>query len=134
MSRRIRRAAQAVEFALLLPVVLILLAGITDFGWFFTQQLGVTQAAREGVRAGALAWGDDDPVFLAHSAAQAVVDGWNLSGVVIDAQLRGDASLGSVIEVSVTAPYDPLFHLIPAPDHLGQTVIMRTEPHPPPSS
>ena len=44
------RGAAAVEFALvLLPLCLILL-GIIEFGWIFNQQLGLSNAARETVR------------------------------------------------------------------------------------
>jgi Flp pilus assembly protein TadG len=44
------RGAAAVEFALLLPVVLLLLFGIIDFGRALNAQITITQAAREGVR------------------------------------------------------------------------------------
>jgi Flp pilus assembly protein TadG len=48
------RGAAAVEFALLLPVVLLLLFGIVDFGRALNAQITITQAAREGARLGAL--------------------------------------------------------------------------------
>ena len=48
------RGAAAVEFALLLPVVLLLLFGIVDFGLALKAQITITQAAREGARLGAL--------------------------------------------------------------------------------
>lgn len=46
--------AAAVEFALVLPVLLLLVLGIIDFGRAFNMQIALTQAAREGVRALAL--------------------------------------------------------------------------------
>jgi Flp pilus assembly protein TadG len=48
------RGAAAVEFALLLPVVLLLLFGIVDFGLALNAQITITQAAREGARLQAL--------------------------------------------------------------------------------
>ena len=48
------RGAAAVEFALLLPVLLLLLFGIIDFGRLINAQITLTQAAREGVRLAAL--------------------------------------------------------------------------------
>jgi len=39
-----------VEFALILPVVLLLLMGIIQFGFIFNGQITVTSAAREGAR------------------------------------------------------------------------------------
>ena len=42
------------EFALLLPLVLLMLFGIIDFGRALNAQITITQAAREGARLGAL--------------------------------------------------------------------------------
>lgn len=42
--------AQAVEFALILPVLLLLVLGIINFGYVFGQQLSLNQAVREGAR------------------------------------------------------------------------------------
>ena len=44
------RGAAAVEFALVLPLLLLLLGGIIDFGFAFNTQISLTHAAREGVR------------------------------------------------------------------------------------
>ena len=38
------------EFALILPLLFIVLFAIIDFGWVLNQQLAVTAAAREGAR------------------------------------------------------------------------------------
>ncbi len=39
-----------VEMALVLPILLLLLCGILDFGWLFYNQLSLNNAAREGAR------------------------------------------------------------------------------------
>jgi Flp pilus assembly protein TadG len=48
------RGAVAVEFALLLPLLLLILLGIIDFGRILNAQVTLTQAAREGARLVAL--------------------------------------------------------------------------------
>src|SRR5579859_1395033 len=48
------RGAAAVEFALLLPLLLLLIFGIIDFGRALNAQITLTQAAREGARMAAL--------------------------------------------------------------------------------
>jgi Flp pilus assembly pilin Flp len=48
--RRDESGANAVEFALLLPVLIILLFGVISVGLLYNQQLSLTQAAREGAR------------------------------------------------------------------------------------
>jgi Flp pilus assembly protein TadG len=46
--------AAAVEFALVVPFVLLLLFGVIDFGRAYNMQLSLTHAAREGARVAAL--------------------------------------------------------------------------------
>ena len=46
--------AAAVEFALVLPVLLLLIFGIVDFGRMLNAKITINQAAREGARAAAL--------------------------------------------------------------------------------
>ncbi len=48
------RGAAAVEFALLLPMLLLLVFGLIDFGRALNAQITLTQAAREGARLAAL--------------------------------------------------------------------------------
>lgn len=48
------RGAAAVELALVLPILLLLVFGIVDFGRALNLQITLTQAAREGVRPAAL--------------------------------------------------------------------------------
>jgi Flp pilus assembly protein TadG len=56
-SRRQReRGASAVEFALVLPFLLLLIGGMVDFGRFFFTQNIVVNAAREGARMRALGY------------------------------------------------------------------------------
>jgi Flp pilus assembly protein TadG len=67
MRRRLReqRGASAVEFALIVPLLVLLVLGIAEFGHAFQVQGTLSAAAREGVRAMAL---QNDP-----AAARAVV-------------------------------------------------------------
>jgi hypothetical protein len=44
------RGAAAVEFALVVPVLVLLVMGIVDYGLFFTDRLAVKQGIREGAR------------------------------------------------------------------------------------
>jgi TadE-like protein len=44
------RGASAVEFALVLPVLLLMLFGIVDYGLYFTNQLAVNQGVQEAAR------------------------------------------------------------------------------------
>lgn len=57
-SRVDDRGAAAVEFALVLPLLLILIFGIIDFGRMLNAKITLTEAAREGSRAAALLGAD----------------------------------------------------------------------------
>ncbi|MGO4804124.1 TadE family protein [Arthrobacter sp. 2MCAF15] len=50
MSTTKERGAVAVEFALLAPVLIMLLLGIMEFGRAYNAQISLSSAAREGVR------------------------------------------------------------------------------------
>jgi Flp pilus assembly protein TadG len=48
------RGSELIEFALVAPILIFLLAGIFDFGMMFRSFEAVTNAAREGARVGVL--------------------------------------------------------------------------------
>jgi hypothetical protein len=54
LNRRRDRGAAAVETALVLPILLLIVFGIIDFGRMLNAQINLTEAAREGARAAAL--------------------------------------------------------------------------------
>lgn len=58
-----------VEFALVLPVLLMLVLGIAEFGWVFFARISATNGAREGARALAVKY---DLPFAATSANNAM--------------------------------------------------------------
>jgi Flp pilus assembly protein TadG len=60
------RGVAAVEFAILLPLLVLLVGGIIDFGLMLNGQISLTHAAREGVRVEAI--GTGDPIAAATAA------------------------------------------------------------------
>ena len=48
------RGANLVEFAILAPLLIMLLFGIIEFAWIFAQNLDVRHGAREGARLAAV--------------------------------------------------------------------------------
>ncbi|MDQ0147906.1 MULTISPECIES: TadE/TadG family type IV pilus assembly protein [Pseudarthrobacter] len=66
MKRDSERGAAAVEFAILLPLLLMLVLGTIEFGRAYNAQITLTNAARDGVRVMAI---NNDPT-AAKKAAQ----------------------------------------------------------------
>jgi len=60
---RSERGAQIVEFAIIMPVFLMLVMGALDFGRGYFSWIILTNGAREGARAAAIGW--DDPYVYA---------------------------------------------------------------------
>ena len=50
------RGSELIELAIVLPILLLILAGIMDFAFLFQRWEVVTNAAREGARVGVLPW------------------------------------------------------------------------------
>ncbi|HBC32331.1 MAG TPA: hypothetical protein DC024_13950 [Clostridiales bacterium] len=67
-----------VEFALVLPILLLLIGGIIDFGWIFHNQLATNNASREAARFIAIHYYSDDmddkDSYAAGSAERAAFD------------------------------------------------------------
>jgi Flp pilus assembly pilin Flp len=86
MARRDQEGAAAVEFALLLPLLVLLLFGMIEFGLAFNTRIQATNAAREAAR-------------------QAVVgiDDWNdVGGVQFWQVVRDRAGVSSISHCSFT--------------------------------
>lgn len=66
------RGAAAVEMAIVLPVLLMIIFGIVDFGRMFNTQVTLTEAAREGVRSAALGQSNADTAARVGSVTDAL--------------------------------------------------------------
>jgi Flp pilus assembly protein TadG len=112
-SRRRRRATAAVEFALLAPLLLMILFGILEVGRIVDAWLVVHNAAREGARAAVLVQSD----AAAETAARTATDAYlvaGLSGRTDIRTMRAAAVDVSTTSIDVTAEvqveiYAPLF-------------------------
>ena len=94
MARRDQEGAAAVEFALLLPLLVLLLFGMIEFGFAFNTRIQATNAAREAARRAVVGiddWSDVGP------------------GLPFWQVVRQDAGLGSITDcVLSTDPAVPV--------------------------
>jgi Flp pilus assembly protein TadG len=75
--------ASLVEFALALPLLLVVIAGIVDFGFVFQRYEVITNAAREGARLASLPEYTDDALVKARVRSY-VQNGLSLSTSALD--------------------------------------------------
>lgn len=73
MARCSERGAVAVEFAIVLPVLLLLVMGIAEFGRAYNTQMTLTHAAREGARVLAITQNEVAARNATKSAAAALI-------------------------------------------------------------
>jgi Flp pilus assembly protein TadG len=72
VSKSHERGAAAVEFALLAPILIMVLLGIMEFGRAYNVQMSLTNAAREGVRSMAINNSQTEALSATKGAAEAV--------------------------------------------------------------
>ena len=131
-----RRGQSLVEFALVLPIFILLLAGMIDFGFGFYSYMTVINGARVGAREAAINPGDTSGAI--ESAVNAEVVALNSSLVTTSIQCEtgstwaacgtsNDAS-GGTIAVTVSYAYHNIWPLPFAPTiPMSSTVQMRIE-------
>jgi hypothetical protein len=104
-GRHKQNGAALLEFAIVVPLLFLLLFGIIEAAWAFNQQLEVRHGAREGARLVAVNAGDDNYV------ATEVCDRMHFSGdeaaTLITISTSGSA-IGDTATVTIVAPYDGL--------------------------
>lgn len=127
--RQTRRGNQAIEFALLMPILLVFIGGVVDYGIYLNQRMSVTMVARDAARAGSLVrvgGGNVEAAAEAQGTASLAVAG--MTGTV-DCALTG-ISPDQAIRCDVDVPYVPLLDLVPLPAALETNLTMRMEEQP----
>jgi Flp pilus assembly protein TadG len=101
MARASERGAVAVEFAILAPVLVMLLLGIMEFGRAYNAQASISAAAREGVRVMAVS---NDKTAARTAAKSAAV---SLKPALTDANISfGGATCTPGAQISITISYN----------------------------
>jgi Flp pilus assembly protein TadG len=109
-----RRAASAagaelIEFALVLPILLLVILGIFDFSFAFQRYQVLTNAAREGARIGVLpGYGDADITarVLEYASASGLPDAVSLLSTTVDRSTIGPVgNTFNVVTVNASYPH-----------------------------
>lgn len=111
--------ASALEFALIAPILLLLVMGIIEFGFVFQAQLALTHAAREGAREASVG---------KFSAADVQAQAFPATPAIATSPSPPSAAAsGDPITVTLTYDYD--WQVLPFPGTVALTgkAVMRKE-------
>lgn len=103
--------AAAVEFALLLPLLVLLLFGIVEFGLALHRHQVLATASREGARAGIRQTVPRPTVGEIERAARNVLTQAGVAGAVVVAVTGAGGASGTDLSVMVETPYQ--FFVLP---------------------
>jgi Flp pilus assembly protein TadG len=119
------RGAVAVEFAIIFPVLLLLVFGIIDFGFGFHAWDASENAAREGARVGAV----KPSLFDIETRARSTSSSLDQSKLTVDTSCSTDKGVsfhgcpagtswveGDIVKVTVSYVYD---YITPLPGFIG---------------
>lgn len=104
MRNRSERGAVAVEFAILAPILIMLLMGIMEFGRAYNAQVSLTNAAREGVRVMTISNNQASARTAAKNAAVSLTPGLKDSDITFSAN-NGTANCATNAQMTVTVNY-----------------------------
>jgi Flp pilus assembly protein TadG len=125
-SRKREKGQTLTEFALVLPILALLLFGVIQFGIVFHQYVTLTDAVRAGARQGAVGRNLADPqgsVETRVRSSAADLDQAQLSVTVTSTWAQGED-----VTVSASYPYDiSLLGVVVKSGNLTSTTIERVE-------
>jgi Flp pilus assembly protein TadG len=130
ISFRNERGQAMTEFALVLPILALLIFGIIQFGIVFNNYLTVTDAARAGARSAivALHAGASDGVAAGTAGARKSADHLNDAKLKVTVTGVPNWAKDSDVRVTVTYPYElSVLGVVVKSGNLSSTTVERIE-------
>jgi Flp pilus assembly protein TadG len=112
--RRGERGAALVEFALALPLLLVIIAGIVDFGFLFQRYEVVTNAAREGARLGSLPSYNGNTTLIRTHVRNYIQQGLALSGTALNNRVPNSAAGVNIVNTTLSYTVGGNTYQVPA--------------------
>lgn len=130
LTRLRRRASVSLEFALVAPILVVLLVGVVEWGVVFAQEVALIQVVREAAHTGARVRRSADPapneVARARVMAALPGAGFQPGDATVLSQVESTAS-GFTLRLRVSVDRQALFSLVPSTDTLSAETVMRME-------
>jgi len=100
---RSERGQSITEFALVLPLIVLLLFGVIQFGITFNNYVTLTDAVRAGARKGAVSRHVDNPEGVTEAQVRAAAT--DLKGSDLQVEVRSTWNAGDEVRVSASYPF-----------------------------
>ena len=114
------------EFAIVLPILVVLLFGIMQFGIAFNNYVTVTDAARAGARQAAVSRNSSDPVGACTNQVRSSASDLDQSKLIVSCSSAW--TIGSDVTVDVQYPYSiDLFGVVVKSGNLHTVMKERVE-------
>lgn len=132
--RRRRLGATAVEFALTIPIPILFLLGVIEYGTAISQREALSNVARDAANSAVAVVREsaDDTsgvISRGNARAEALLETYGIScgtGCTVSTTVANQTL--DVVTVSVVAPYTPMFSLIPSPSQLSAAHTLALPP------
>lgn len=127
---RRERGAALVEFAIVVPILFLLIFAVVEFGWAYSQNLDVRHGAREAGRLAAVNFGTGTGTTQSDDLIDEACDRMDEYGSTTVELDESGTSPGSRLTVTVSRPLDTLTGFLDfalAGITLESTVTMRAE-------
>lgn len=116
-----------VEFALIMPVLLLVIFGIIQFGILYNDYIALSDATRVGARKAAVSRQTADPVGLAVTAVRNAANDLRSSDLAVDVRATVWAP-GADVTVETSYPYElDIMGVVVASGRLRSSVTERIE-------
>ena len=97
-----KRGNVLVEFALIMPVLLLILSGIIQFGFILNAKIAVNSASYEAARAATLSDNPEaDAIKAAQSYASASLPGWDLGDRLCMEVITTGSQPGDIVQINI---------------------------------
>jgi Flp pilus assembly protein TadG len=130
---RRERGTAVVEFAVLVPVLVLIIFGVANFGLAMNAYNNETQLANEGARYAAVSRIPSGASLADYIKAQGDTDQIRTQAKVC-VELLGSNNVGQPVQVTVSLPFDwpvtslPLVGTLPKPTIVGSAVMRMEQP------
>ncbi len=131
--RKTRRGTTLTEFALWMPIMLVLMSGMLDITWFMTRFHVVQRATRDGARIGASLFegnAESGVVIIpeAEAATKEILELANMPcdiGCLVTARVEYVPFKAVIVEVDY--PHAPIVGIVPMPELIHTEFILAAE-------